>query len=621
MESICGSYYPYSDDPIDIRFPFQLQLQLTKKKEADPEGMMKEKDYRPCPYPGFCLSCTSLNVTMLSLPTLSGSPLEFAVNTISYDSQEIVVSDPENCLSQKFLKLYRSSSLFHTTFRFESYYNRQKQSNNRSISFFNCSSSLIGQRYLRNNEESRDMISCPIYAADHDESALELDMASCTKMFDIVNTPIYAYELRSNYLSLRWSKPADCTECEAKGKRCRWKNNTTDDGVIQCLDCRKHKQIHVPTSLIISVSGSILLGLVFIGLFKIFGNSRRKKEDHIRVEKFLEDYRAQKPARFTYADIRRITNGFKEKLGEGGHGAVFKGKLSNEIQVAVKVLNNAEEDGKEFINEVGIMGKIHHINVARLLGFCAEGIHRALVYNFFPNGSLQNFIYSPDNKDHFLGWEKLQLVALGIAKGIEYLHQGCNNSILHFDINPHNVLLDDNFNPKISDFGLAKLCSKNASAVSMTAARGTFGYIAPEVFSRNFGNVSHKSDIYSYGMLLLEIVGGRKNVDMSSAGQTFKVLYPEWIHNLLEHRDIHIHIIEDESDVKILKKLAIVGLWCIQWEPVNRPSINSVMHMLETDDEEILRVPPNPFDSSTTSTSNSEINFTRQHMELEVIQE
>ncbi|KAK7289610.1 hypothetical protein RIF29_03371 [Crotalaria pallida] len=131
--------------------------------------------------------------------------------------------------------------------------------------------------------------------------------------------------------------------------------------------------------------------LVFIGLFKIFDNSRRKKEDHIRVEKFLEDYRAQKPARFTYADIRRITNGFKEKLGEGAHGAVFKGKLSNEIQVAVKVLNNAEEDGKEFINEVGIMGKIHHINVVRLLCFFSEGIHRALVYNFFPNGSLQSW--------------------------------------------------------------------------------------------------------------------------------------------------------------------------------------------------------------------------------------
>ncbi|WRX19260.1 Protein kinase domain - like 10 [Theobroma cacao] len=106
-------------------------------------------------------------------------------------------------------------------------------------------------------------------------------------------------------------------------------------------------------------------------------------------------------------------------------------------------------------------------------------------------------------------------IALGIAKGIEYLHQGCEQRILHFDIKPHNILLDHNFTPKISDFGLSKLCSKERSAVSKTAARGTMGYIAPEVLSRNFGNVSYKSDVYSFGMLLLEMVGGRKNIDVT----------------------------------------------------------------------------------------------------------
>lgn len=351
--------------------------------------------------------------------------------------------------------------------------------------------------------------------------------------------------------------------------------------------------------------GSIASGLVLIVAFMIHRCYRKKEEDQARVEKFLEDYRAEKPARFSYADIKRITNGFKEKLGDGAHGTVFQGKLSNEIPVAVKKLNNnsMKEEGKEFISEVEIMGKIHHINVARLLGFCAEGVHRALIYNLFPNGSLQNFIFPPDDKDHFLGWEKLQHIGLGIAKGIEYLHHGCHHPILHFDINPHNVLLDDNFIPKITDFGLAKLCSKNVSVVSMTAARGTLGYMAPEVFSRNFGNVSFKSDIYSYGMLLLEMVGGRKNIDTLST-ETFQVLYPEWIHRLLEG-DIHIHI-EEDCDVKIAKKLAIVGLWCIQWQPTNRPSIKAVIQMLETREEDQLTVPPNPFHSTTsapTSTS------------------
>jgi serine/threonine protein kinase len=217
-----------------------------------------------------------------------------------------------------------------------------------------------------------------------------------------------------------------------------------------------------------------------------------------------------------------------------------------------------------------------------------------------------------------MGWEKLQQIAFGIAKGIEYLHEGCNHPILHFDINPHNVLLDDTFTPKISDFGLAKICSKNVSMVSMTAARGTLGYMAPEVLSRNFGNVSLKSDIYSYGMLLLELVGGRKNVDSSSSTENLNVLYPEWIHNLLEG-DIHIHI-EDEGDVKIAKKLAIVGLWCIQWQPMNRPSIKTVVQMLETECFNQLNFPPNPF-HSTTSITTSEGSLARQPFQMEVIQE
>jgi serine/threonine protein kinase len=262
-------------------------------------------------------------------------------------------------------------------------------------------------------------------------------------------------------------------------------------------------------------------------------------------------------------DVKRITNQFTEKLGEGAYGTVFKGRLSNEIHVAVKILNTSNGNGEEFINEVGTMGTIHHVNVVRLVGFCADGFRRALVYEFLPNDSLEKFISSRDTKNSVLNWDKLQDISLGVAKGIEYLHQGCDQRIVHFDIKPHNVLLDQNFNPKISDFGLAKLCSKDQSAVSMTTARGTMGYIAPEVFSRNFGNVSSKADVYSFGILLLEIVGGRKNVDIM-VENTSQVYFPEWIYNLLEQKeDIRIFI-EDDGDAKIAKKLAIVGLWCIQ---------------------------------------------------------
>ncbi|GKV31339.1 hypothetical protein SLEP1_g40035, partial [Rubroshorea leprosula] len=165
---------------------------------------------------------------------------------------------------------------------------------------------------------------------------------------------------------------------------------------------------------------------------------------------------------------------------------VFKGRLSNDVLVAVKVPNNFKATGEEFINEVGSICRIHHVNVTQL-DFVQMEIKELLFMstcqmNHWRSLSLQPESCSPT-------WENLRDIAIGIAKGIEYLHQGCDQQILHFNIKPHNILLDLNFNPKISDSGLAKLCSKEQSAISMTAARGTMGYIAPEVLSRNFGKV------------------------------------------------------------------------------------------------------------------------------------
>ncbi|RWR93548.1 putative Kinase superfamily protein [Cinnamomum micranthum f. kanehirae] len=146
----------------------------------------------------------------------------------------------------------------------------------------------------------------------------------------------------------------------------------------------------------------------------------------IKVDKFLENYKYLKPKRYTYADLKQMTGQFKQTLGQGGYGSVFKGMLSNGTLVAVKVLKNLDVDGEEFINEVGTMGKIHHVNVVRLLGFCADRLKRTLVYEFMPNESLEKYIFPRNGNDHFLGWEKLQKIAIGIAKGIEYLHQGCD---------------------------------------------------------------------------------------------------------------------------------------------------------------------------------------------------
>ncbi|KAL6206442.1 hypothetical protein ACLB2K_023690 [Fragaria x ananassa] len=202
-----------------------------------------------------------------------------------------------------------------------------------------------------------------------------------------------------------------------------------------------------------------------------------------------------------------MTNGFRKKLGDGGFGSVFSGKLpSNGVPVAIKVLKDSKGNGDDFVNEVGTIGRIHHVNMVRLLGFSAEEGKRALIYEDMPNSSLEKFITSKDNNASF-DWMKLRNIITGIAKGIEYLHQGCDQRILHFDIKPHNILLDHDFNPKISDFGLAKLCSKEDSLISMTAARGTIGYIAPEVFNGNFGTVCNKWSMFSNHKNLYECLG------------------------------------------------------------------------------------------------------------------
>ena len=366
------------------------------------------------------------------------------------------------------------------------------------------------------------------------------------------------------------------------------------------------------------ILGFFVLVFVIIILHRVYRSNESKRENIVRIEKFLEDYKALKPSRYSYNDIKKLTNHFKEKLGQGGYGTVYKGKLSNEVLVAIKILNDSKGNGEEFINEVGTIGRIHHVNVVRLVGFCADGVKRALIYEFLPNESLEKFIFSTSVETYSLGWEKLQDIAIGIAKGIEYLHQGCDQRILHFDIKPHNILLDENFNPKISDFGLAKLCSKDQSAVSMTIARGTMGYIAPEVLSRNFGNASYKSDVYSFGMLLLEMVGGRKNIDVTV--ETNQVYFPEWVYNQLDQgEDVHIRI-EEEGDIKIAKKLTIVGLWCIQWYPIDRPSMKVVVQMLEREGDN-LTIPPNPFASISSTGGNIRRRKRSLQQELTIISE
>jgi serine/threonine protein kinase len=317
------------------------------------------------------------------------------------------------------------------------------------------------------------------------------------------------------------------------------------------------------------------------------------------MEAFLRNYGTLAPKRYSYSELKKMTKNFEEKLGQGGFGSVFKGNLLDGRLVAVKVLKKSKSNGEEFVNEVSSIGMTSHVNIVTLLGFCFEGPKRALIYEFMSNGSLDKHIYEENlSKAHpKLGWETLYQIAVGIARGLEYLHRGCNTRILHFDIKPHNILLDENFCPKISDFGLAKICPGKESIVSMLGARGTAGYIAPEVFCRNFGGVSHKSDVYSYGMLVLEMIGGRKNFRVG-VDNTSEIYFPHWIYKRLEiGEELQLRGAGNEVEEQNARKMILASLWCIQTDPSNRPPMSRVVDMLQGSLES-LPIPPKPYLSS-----------------------
>ncbi|XP_023755112.1 LEAF RUST 10 DISEASE-RESISTANCE LOCUS RECEPTOR-LIKE PROTEIN KINASE-like 2.1 isoform X1 [Lactuca sativa] len=419
-----------------------------------------------------------------------------------------------------------------------------------------------------------------------------------------------------------------CSRCQRSGGSC-WSNLNSSTPSCICPDgvsslvCGSGS----PTSLRIKLAfgiGSALLLIVLIFIIYCIRKSstsscvalfKHQTEDDKSVETFVIQYGSLSTKRYTYADIKKMTNSFQVKLGQGGFGTVFKGKLSDGRLVAVKLLNSSKASGQEFINEVASIGRTSHVNIVTLLGFCFDNQKRALIYEFMPNGSLEKFKYghvSQCTSEH-IGVDKLYEIALGIARGLDYLHRGCNTRILHLDIKPHNILLDEDFCPKIADFGLAKLYSRKDSIVSMLEARGTIGYIAPEVFNRNFGGVSHKSDVYSYGMLILEMVGGRNNVYNGVGSEdTSEIMYfPNWIYSRLKTNEFLFDGVTSSTENEYVRKMTIVSLWCIQTNPKQRPSINEVIEMLEGS-MEALEIPPKPFFSSPPRSPTTMFNISQE---------
>ncbi|XP_007052345.2 PREDICTED: rust resistance kinase Lr10 isoform X1 [Theobroma cacao] len=541
-----GKSCPYaacSEEGPSVRFPFWL-------KDRQPES---------CGYPGFALSCSKRNETLIEIP-YSG---QFVVADIDYEYQNIYISDPKGCMARRLMTLNVTSSPFMISGALH-------------FILLNCSS-ITGRPELL----PLDCLSSSnhlVYAVNA-STYMSLDLlSSCHFTADVTSSLNFSHKafMPSFYdLTLGWEIAGCDIGCRVRGGECRLKGNNSLE--VECSIEHLPAYKSSPSeawNMIIRVSIGILIIPLPVTLTILY---------------LIRSRRSQ-------ADVQKMTNEFRKKLGQGGYGSVFKGELENGVPVAVKLLDNSKGNGEDFTNEISIIGRIHHVNVVRLFGYSADESEQALVYEFMPNKSLDKFIFPANSNRPELSWGKLQQIAIGVAKGIEYLHQGCNQRILHFDIKPQNILLDIDFNPKISDFGLAKLFPKKESVVSITAVRGTTGYIAPEVyFSGNIGNVSYKTDVYSYGMLLFEMVGSKRNKDLT-VGNTSQVYFPQWVYNRLANgEDLGIKE-EKEGDADIAKKLSVVAIWCVQWDPSNRPSMSTVIQMLEGRTRS-LPLPPDPFAS------------------------
>ncbi|XP_054820757.1 LEAF RUST 10 DISEASE-RESISTANCE LOCUS RECEPTOR-LIKE PROTEIN KINASE-like 2.2 [Prosopis cineraria] len=315
------------------------------------------------------------------------------------------------------------------------------------------------------------------------------------------------------------------------------------------------------------------------------------------MERFLSNIKNEKPIRFSREELEEITKSYTTVLGFGAYGVVYKGELSNGEKVAVKVLNSLDLGTEEqFKAEVSTIGRTYHINLVRLYGFCFQHDKRALVYEYVSNGSLNNLLFGNLNKKVELG--KLLEIAIGTAKGIAYLHEECQHRIIHYDIKPENILLGLNLEPKVADFGLAKLCSRERSQVNMTHFRGTRGYAAPELWK--LCPVNHKCDVYSFGIVLFEIVGRRRHFD--SDYRESQQWFPKWTWDMIENSELPMMLSLygiEEKDMKKAERMLMVALWCVQYFPSDRPLMSNVVKMLEGDTE--ILPPPFPFQNLVSS--------------------
>ncbi|RDX66078.1 putative serine/threonine-protein kinase, partial [Mucuna pruriens] len=288
---------------------------------------------------------------------------------------------------------------------------------------------------------------------------------------------------------------------------------------------------------------------------------------------------------YTLRELEAATNGLCEQnvIGEGGYGIVYRGLLPDGTKVAVKnLLNNKGQAEREFKVEVEAIGRVRHKNLVRLLGYCVEGAYRMLVYEYVDNGNLEQWLHGDVGPVSPLKWDNRMNIILGTAKGLAYLHEGLEPKVVHRDVKSSNILLDRQWNSKVSDFGLAKLLYSEHSYVT-TRVMGTFGYVAPEYACT--GMLTEKSDVYSFGILIMEIITGRSPVDYSRPQGEVNLI--DWLKTMVGNRKSEEVVdpkLAEKPSSRALKRALLVALRCVDPDAAKRPKIGHVIHMLEAED-------------------------------------
>ncbi|KDO74365.1 hypothetical protein CISIN_1g043285mg [Citrus sinensis] len=341
---------------------------------------------------------------------------------------------------------------------------------------------------------------------------------------------------------------------------------------------------------VIVISSAALLAVLLIAGYLI--RKRRRNIAEKTENDQIQNIDLELPL-FELATIVSATNNFSinKKLGQGGFGPVYKGKLVDGQEIAVKRLSKISEQGlKELKNEVILFSKLQHRNLVKLLGCCIQGEEKLLIYEFMPNKSLDSFIFDQE-RCMILDWSKRFHIICGTARGLLYLHQDSRLRIIHRDLKASNVLLDQDMNPKISDFGLARAFGGDETEGNTNRVVGTYGYMAPEYASD--GQFSVKSDVFSFGILLLEIVSGKKNRGFYHSDNNLNLIGHAWkLWNEGMPSQLIDSCFQDSFNLAEVIRCIHIGLLCVQQHPEDRPSMPSVILMLGS--ETVLPQPKQP---------------------------